>query len=333
MRAKVLYAIQGTGNGHVARARSLYPKLLEQFDVDLALVGKNSEVELPVEPVWKGRGVTMEYAGNGKVSILKTLFANSIFRIRKEINSIPVAEYDFVINDFESISLRAAKKHNIPVIGVSHQAAVAHSSSPKTKRFMPFGKAVMTRYAPVQDQIGFHFEPYAPEILPPLLGDAILHSEYKPGEEVVVYTPAYSIHQLRKVLSVLPYDFKVFHKCGGGLAKERNIEWNSIDGDTFQNALLSAKAVICGAGFELPSECLYLNIPFVAIPIGGQYEQLCNAKALADLGVPTIDKLGVNDLYDAIQNALRGQQNSVNFTDVRDRVIERINLWWGIMRK
>ena len=52
--------------------------------------------------------------------------------------------------------------------------------------------------------------------------------------------------------------------------------------------LQHAKGVIMGAGFEGPSEMLFLGKPLLAIPMKNQYEQLCNAKALEQIGIDTI---------------------------------------------
>ena len=50
-------------------------------------------------------------------------------------------------------------------------------------------------------------------------------------------------------------------------------------------------AIITGAGFETPAEALYLGKKLMVIPIRGQYEQFCNAAALAKMGVPVLKTL------------------------------------------
>jgi len=42
--------------------------------------------------------------------------------------------------------------------------------------------------------------------------------------------------------------------------------------------------VLCSAGFELPTEALFHKKRLAVIPIKGQYEQLCNAAALVQMG-------------------------------------------------
>ena len=44
---KVLYAIQGTGNGHISRAREVIPFLKQQCDLDILISGTQSDVQLP----------------------------------------------------------------------------------------------------------------------------------------------------------------------------------------------------------------------------------------------------------------------------------------------
>ena len=64
----------------------------------------------------------------------------------------------------------------------------------------------------------------------------------------------------------------------------------------FFNAILNCKGVICGAGFELPAEVIYLKKRLYVIPIGNQYEQKCNAQALIDLGIDSFHKLESENL-------------------------------------
>jgi hypothetical protein len=50
------------------------------------------------------------------------------------------------------------------------------------------------------------------------------------------------------------------------------------------------------AGFEGPSEALYLKKKLLVIPISGQYEQACNAAALQKMGVPVHFELNTNKI-------------------------------------
>jgi hypothetical protein len=43
----ILYAIQGTGNGHLSRAVDVIPELKKYGDLDLFVSGAQAEVKLP----------------------------------------------------------------------------------------------------------------------------------------------------------------------------------------------------------------------------------------------------------------------------------------------
>ena len=46
---KVLYAIQGTGNGHVSRAREIVPLLRKKAHTDVLISGIQSDLDLPFD--------------------------------------------------------------------------------------------------------------------------------------------------------------------------------------------------------------------------------------------------------------------------------------------
>ena len=120
-KPKVLYAIQGTGNGHVAGAREVIPILKKFADVDILISGNQSEIALPEIPKFSFRGVTMAYNESGGVSYLKSLLANNPFVTLKEIYKLPVKEYDLIISDFEFVSAWACKLKGMRCLAVSHQ--------------------------------------------------------------------------------------------------------------------------------------------------------------------------------------------------------------------
>ena len=64
-----------------------------------------------------------------------------------------------------------------------------------------------------------------------------------------------------------------------------------ISNEGFTKSMIESAGVITGAGFETPAEALYLGKKLLCLPIRGQYEQLCNAAALKELGVPVVAKM------------------------------------------
>jgi hypothetical protein len=43
----ILFAIQGTGNGHLSRAQDIYPELLKYGNVDVLISGIQADVDFP----------------------------------------------------------------------------------------------------------------------------------------------------------------------------------------------------------------------------------------------------------------------------------------------
>ena len=54
---RILYAIQGTGNGHLSRARDIIPYLLEKGQVDLLISGIQADVDLPMKSNINSKGL------------------------------------------------------------------------------------------------------------------------------------------------------------------------------------------------------------------------------------------------------------------------------------
>jgi UDP:flavonoid glycosyltransferase YjiC (YdhE family) len=52
---KILYAIQGTGNGHLSRAVDIIPELKKHGDLDLFVSGAQAEIALPYTVKYKSK--------------------------------------------------------------------------------------------------------------------------------------------------------------------------------------------------------------------------------------------------------------------------------------
>ncbi|MEP6611263.1 MAG: glycosyltransferase family protein, partial [Mucilaginibacter sp.] len=64
---KILYAIQGTGNGHISRAREIVPLLQQHGEVDLLVSGTEAEVTLAQPLKYKFHGFSFVFGTNGGV--------------------------------------------------------------------------------------------------------------------------------------------------------------------------------------------------------------------------------------------------------------------------
>src|ERR1700741_4315926 len=154
---KILYAVQGTGNGHITRAMEIIPYLQKKGDVDILVSGIQSDIELPFEVKYKFKGLSFIFGKQGGVDIWRTYWKMNSLRLLKEIKSLNVKKYDLIISDFEPVSCWAAIKAKKPCIGLSNQAATLHPLAPKPKKTDLLGKLVLENYAPTNYNYGFHF--------------------------------------------------------------------------------------------------------------------------------------------------------------------------------
>jgi uncharacterized protein (TIGR00661 family) len=322
---KILYAIQGTGNGHLSRARDIIPLLQQKGELDILVSGIQADVELPYPVKYKFKGLSFIFGKNGGVDLIETYKKSNLKQLYKEIKSLPIEEYDLVINDFEPVSAWACKMKHKDCIGLSHQAAVISKKSPKPKKKDIVGKAVLHNYAPVTEAYGFHFGAYDKNIFTPVIRNQIRNAKAEDKKHYTVYLPAYSDERMIKVLgAVKNVNWEVFSKHSKKEYRQKNIHIRPVNNDDFIESLINCTGILCGAGFETPAEALYLKKKLMAIPMKGQYEQQCNAAALKTMGVPVIKTLKKKHL-DKIQAWVDGKQFiAVNYSNSTERIINMI---------
>jgi len=96
-----------------------------------------------------------------------------------------------------------------------------------------------------------------------------------------------------------------------------------IDERLFTKTLENCKGVLCGAGFELPAESIYLKKKLFVIPIKGQYEQLCNCEALKMIGVDYSYDLNVAQLQRWVDS---NKIIEKDFPDQTEEIIQKVIL-------
>ena len=322
---KILYAIQGTGNGHLSRARDIIPILQQKGELDILVSGIQADVELPYPVKYKFKGLSFIFGKKGGIDLLSTYRKSNLKQLYKEIKSLSLKEYDLVINDFEPVSAWACKIQHKTCIGLSHQAAVINKKSPKPKKKDVVGKAVLNNYAPVTVAYGFHFGAYDKNIFTPVIRSQIRNAKPEIKNHYTVYLPAYGDERIIKILSeVKNINWEVFSKHSRKSYKEKNVFIRPINNDDFIDSLLSCTGILCGAGFETPAEALFLKKKLMAIPMKGQYEQQCNAAALATMGVPVIKSLKKKHL-DKIKDWVNGKQFiPVNYPNSTERILNML---------
>lgn len=322
---KILYAIQGTGNGHVCRALEIVPILSRKANVDVLISGIQSDVQLPFDVKYRFKGLSFIFGKKGGVDLLETYKKSRIRNLLSEIRELPVEEYDLVISDFEPVSSWACYARNKPCIAMSHQAAVLNKKSPHPKRSDAMGKAILKVYAPSTVQYGFHFGAFDENIFTPVIRKEIRESVVTDDGHYTVYLPAYSDKRIVKILSKCDgVKWEIFSKHFDQEIHSENIAIFPVSSSAFIKSMAASRGVICGAGFETPAEALFLNKKLMVIPMKNQYEQHCNAAALKELGVPMLKSLKPKHL-EKLQSWLKTDDRiPVNYPDNTEQIIDNI---------
>ncbi|RYE24362.1 MAG: glycosyl transferase [Sphingobacteriales bacterium] len=315
---KILFAIQGTGNGHLSRARDVYPELAKYGEVDVLISGIQADVNFPYPVKYKLYGMSFIFGKKGGVDMFETAKKLKLFKLISDIRKLPVEEYDLVVNDFEPVSAWACKMKKKPCISLSHQSAVLNEHAPQPKNADWKGEIVLKHYAPVTAAYGFHFKAYGDNIFTPVIRQQI--RDIKPTNEghYTVYLPAYDDETMLLHLSQFEdVKWQVFSKHNKSAFTQKNVSIQPIENDAFIRSMASSTGVLCGAGFEGPAEALFLGKKVLAIPMQEQYEQHCNAAAMKDMKVPVINHLGrkyYNDIRAWLQSDVRIEVNYPNIT-------------------
>jgi uncharacterized protein (TIGR00661 family) len=322
---KILYAIQGTGNGHLSRAVDVIPELKKYGALDLFVSGAQAEIVLPYPVKYKSKGLSFYFGKSGGINFLKTFQKNSSKEVIKEIKNFPVEDYDLVVNDFEPISAWACKKKDVKIVSLSHQSALLSKKSPRPKFIDPFGEWMIRNYAPVKKYVGFHFEEYDKNIFTPVIRSAIRNAKVKDLGHYTVYLPAYDDKKLvQRLLKLSKVKWHIFSKHTKSPYHVGRISVYPVSGADFVESVVTCSGVVCGAGFETPAEVLHMNKKLLVVPMKSQYEQKCNAAALKKLGVPVLKKIKKKHVKRIGQWIEESKPLGISFPDITAEAVEKM---------
>ncbi|SEE56243.1 conserved hypothetical protein [Tenacibaculum sp. MAR_2010_89] len=323
---RILYAIQGTGNGHASRAIEIIPFLQRKATVDVLISGYQCELKFPFDIKYKLYGLSFIFGKKGGIDVWKTLQKIKLKKLYNEIQSIPVQNYDLIINDFEPITAWAAKLKNVPIISLSHQNAVLDDKAPKYGTYK-FERLILKYYAPANVKFGFHFKAYSSATFSPIIRKDIRYRNSTNKGHYTVYLPAYSDKKIIKVLSEFKnVKWEVFSKHTDTHKYKNNIAIKPINGNDFIKSIASSAGVLCGAGFETPAEALYLRKKLLVIPMKNQYEQQCNALSLQEIGVTVLKKFNKNQYSKIAKWVKSAKIIEVSYPDITEDILDAITL-------
>jgi uncharacterized protein (TIGR00661 family) len=324
MKIKILYAIQGTGNGHLARATEIVPILKEMGETDVLVSGIQGDIKLPFPVNYRRYGLSFIFGRNGGVNFFKTIVKLRPFRFIADIISLPVKNYDIILCDFEPVSAWACRLKGKTCIGISHQNAVLHPQASKPLKKDLTGVYILNYYAPVTKKYGFHFISFDEWNFSPVIRPAIRNAVPENKGHYTVYLPAYSDKEIQSALSVFSNtQWEVFSKHSKHRYRKGNINFNPVSLDDFTTSFISCKGILCTAGFETPAEALFMGKKLCVIPMKNQYEQSCNAALLSEMGVMTLPHL--KNQYHQLEQWLKEDTIiRINYPDQTKNILQTI---------
>jgi uncharacterized protein (TIGR00661 family) len=322
---KILYAIQGTGNGHVTRAMEVVPILQQKGDVDVLISGTQSDLKLPFPVKYKFKGLGFIFGKGGGIDIWNTYLKMNSLRLLREIKSFQIEKYDLVISDFEPVSSWAAMLAKRPSVGLSNQVATLHPLAPKPRKTDFLGRMILEHYAPTTYNYGFHFKSLDKNIYTPIIRTQVREKKITDKGHYTVYLPSYNDERIIKHLKKFKHaEWQVFSKHNSKKYSYKNISLQPLNNRLFLESMASSSGVLCNAGFGTTSEALFMKKKLLVIPMKTQYEQQCNAVMLKSMGVAVMKKLKKKH-EDKIKDWLdNGEVLKINYPDITEKIIDTI---------
>ncbi|MBW2460729.1 MAG: teichoic acid biosynthesis protein [Deltaproteobacteria bacterium] len=302
---KILYGVVGEGMGHAMRSRVVLEHLVEQgHEVEIVASGRAVDsLSKHFADVNEIHGLHIVYDEN-RVRRGKTFWSNVLSgavgvprNVKAYFDLVDDFHPDVVISDFESWSYLYGRLHDVPVISIDNMQIIHRCQIPEElyeghradfELAKAFVKGKLPRCAHYLITTFFHPELRKDRttLCPPILRREILEATPSKGEHLLVYQTAEGHEELVQALAATGMPCRIY-----GL--RRDIEEDVVEGNLtyrpfseggFVDDLASARGVIASGGFTLMGEAVYLHKPMLAVPLGGQFEQILNARYLERVG-------------------------------------------------
>ncbi|WP_111978047.1 MJ1255/VC2487 family glycosyltransferase [Algibacillus agarilyticus] len=284
---KIFYGVQGTGNGHISRARIMAKQFAKMnISVDYLFTGRPADKYFDMECFgdYQTRNGISFTSANGRVQHFETLRNLKLATFIQDVKSLDLSGYDLVLNDFEPVSAWAARKQNVKCMAISHQASFLRPVP--TKGLTWLDSVILQHFAPSDIQLGVHWYHFGYNIIPPFI-EPMVQNETS-SNKIMVYLPFESLDYVTSILTGLSdYEFCCYHPDAQNLVLD-NIEFKALSRETFKFDLAASTGVIANAGFELSSEAISYGKPLLLKPLNGQFEQKSNAHTLSLLGLADV---------------------------------------------
>jgi uncharacterized protein (TIGR00661 family) len=209
---------------------------------------------------------------------------------------------DAVISDFEPWTARYAAASGLPLVAIDNIHFASHCRHdprvelaglgdasardvmmPVVERMVPGAKKYLVTSFVGAGDCGLTVSHSRTSLHLPILRPETLSWPTSEGSHVVVYFNDKADPDRILGLSGLGVPIHAYG-TGVGIPVVRGEITFLPMGAGFLEDMASSRAVVAGAGFTTMTEALYMGKPMLAIPFGGQYEQILNANYLAASG-------------------------------------------------
>jgi uncharacterized protein (TIGR00661 family) len=300
---KILYGVCGEGMGH-ARCSDVVARHLASRGHSIQFVSSSGRALQYLAKRWPGKvvscvGLSMVMDKNALMPV--STFALNVLRqaiaspLLHFVSAFQVGKPDVVISDFCPWSARYANLLGIPLIAVNNIHFIDRCTHPREvvagdRQAAALAYPIVASMVPnarrylVATFVGAQLRAPNTSLHMPLLQPEIFGVKRGFGDHVFVYFNDKADHQgIVNSLRNQPALFKVY-------GTKTDVEY-TVDNvtlcpfsDNFIRDLANSRAVIGGAGFSLICEAIFLGKPMLALPFGGQFEQILNSNYLGYVG-------------------------------------------------
>lgn len=316
-----IFAVQGEGRGHLTQAISVYEMLVSRgFKVHAVLVGTSQRRELPEffkrkisVPIIPFQSPNFTTDPKNKSIRLGATLWKTFKGLRKYAKSLrlvkdTIRQYrpDAIVNFYEPLVAWYSRRHpdDIRVIGIGHQYVYLHPEFefPEGRRM---DRLVIRNYTKLcamgaDALLGLSFYPLPPssnqklKVLPPLLRKEVFEQDIHSQPFLLAYVlnagymqDIINWHKAHPDTEL--HCFTDSKAVKGKWRYDDTLCFHSLDDKKFLTMMASCRGLVCTAGFESVCEALYLGKPVLMIPVGGHFEQYCNARDAVKAGAGIYD--------------------------------------------
>ncbi|MBX9448781.1 MAG: hypothetical protein KL787_03265 [Taibaiella sp.] len=217
----------------------MYTELCKYGEVDVLVSGIQADVTASFPIRYRLYGCSFIFGSKGGVDIWKTIRRLRPVRLFRDMKRLKIEEYDWVISDFEPVSVWACRKKGKKVYGLSHQSAVMHPLAARPRRQAgPPGRLGFEKIMHLAMKMsGFYIKAIPPDVFPALIRSSVRNLQVQSGEDIVVYLPSYSAATIVRVLEQIPQvNWKVFSKHEGKSWQQANVRVEPVNNERFSHS-------------------------------------------------------------------------------------------------